>query len=74
MSTRASACGFFPTRESLAIAWGRYSIASSGDNLHFAFRSMPAFLAHLRKLQIPASARCMIGVFLVLGVADQRHP
>jgi 2-polyprenyl-6-hydroxyphenyl methylase/3-demethylubiquinone-9 3-methyltransferase len=45
------------SRQSLAIAWGRYSyqIASSGDGLHFAFRSMPAFLAYLRKLQIPTS-------------------
>jgi SAM-dependent methyltransferase len=42
------------SRQSLMIAWDRsgYQIASSGDGLHFAFNSKPAFLSCLRKLGI----------------------
>jgi SAM-dependent methyltransferase len=37
------------TREALSIAWGRhgYKHISFDDNLHLAFRKLPAFLAHL---------------------------
>jgi hypothetical protein len=57
MSGLAMVTSHFFSRQSLAIAWGcyGYQIASSGDDIHFAFRSMPAFLAYLHKLQIPTN-------------------
>jgi SAM-dependent methyltransferase len=39
------------SREALTKAWNRYGyrVASLNDNTHFAFRTLPAFLAHLQK-------------------------
>jgi SAM-dependent methyltransferase len=39
------------SREALTRAWGRhgYKVATLGDNTHFAFRTLPPFLAHLEK-------------------------
>ena len=39
------------SRQALQTAWGRhgYKVASLADNIHFAFRTLPAFLAHLQK-------------------------
>jgi SAM-dependent methyltransferase len=38
------------TRQALALAWGRhgYKNVSLTDDLHFAFRTLPAYLAHLQ--------------------------
>jgi Methyltransferase domain len=38
------------SRQALTIAWERhgYNLASLGDNVHFAFRNLPAYLAHLQ--------------------------
>jgi len=40
------------TRQALAAAWGRhgYKTVSFNDNLHLAFRTLPAFLARLQSL------------------------
>ena len=40
------------SRQALTIAWGRYDyrVASLGDNIHFAFRTLPAYLGHLQPL------------------------
>jgi 2-polyprenyl-6-hydroxyphenyl methylase/3-demethylubiquinone-9 3-methyltransferase len=40
------------SRQALTIAWGRYNyrVASLGDNIHFAFRTLPAYLGHLQPL------------------------
>ncbi len=37
------------SRQALVLAWERYGyrVASLGDNFHFAFRSLPHYLAHL---------------------------
>lgn len=39
------------SREALTAAWGRhgYKVASLADTTHFAFRTLPPFLAHLQK-------------------------
>jgi SAM-dependent methyltransferase len=39
------------SREALTKAWNRYGyrVASLNDNTHFAFRTLPTFLAHLQK-------------------------
>jgi SAM-dependent methyltransferase len=39
------------SREALRRAWGRhgYKVATLGNNTHFAFRTLPPFLAHLEK-------------------------
>jgi SAM-dependent methyltransferase len=44
------------SKHALTSAWDRhgYSIVSFSDNIHLAFRKLPAFLAHLQKL-VPAS-------------------
>lgn len=41
------------SRQALAIAWERhgYQLASLADNIHFAFRTLPAYLSHLQPLQ-----------------------
>jgi SAM-dependent methyltransferase len=38
------------SRQALKIAWERYGyrVASLGDNVHFAFRNLPIYLAHLQ--------------------------
>jgi len=39
------------SRQALTAAWQRYGykVASLADNIHFAFRTLPKFLAHLQK-------------------------
>jgi len=39
------------SRQALAAAWNRhgYQVASLAENIHFAFRTLPAVLAHLQK-------------------------
>jgi SAM-dependent methyltransferase len=40
------------SKQALAIVWNRfgYRVISLNDNLHFAFRTLPAYLAHLQPL------------------------
>jgi SAM-dependent methyltransferase len=48
------------SREALTKAWNRhgYRLASLSDNAHFAFRTLPAFLAHLQNNPIGRQALC----------------
>jgi 2-polyprenyl-6-hydroxyphenyl methylase/3-demethylubiquinone-9 3-methyltransferase len=46
------------SRNALALAWRHqgYQTASFNDNLHLAFRTVPAFARHLIKVAAPALA------------------